>query len=484
MKRIILIALILGFTISCEDFEGWNIDEKNPSDVPAAFLFTNAQRAFYRQMTIPSVNSNIFKQMAQHWTTTTYNDETNYDMVQRDIGGNWWFSMYAGVMIDVVEAKRIISETESDPGRAANKLAILDLFQSYVWHVVVDTYGDVPYSEALQGNGNLVPKYDDDAEIYADVMNTIDAALNSLNENSGSFGGEDLIYSGDVASWRKFGNSLKLKMAVRIADVDPGTAGTAARAAVAAGVLESNADNAEFPFETAPPNTNPNWEALVQSGRNDYVIANTFADIMNTLNDPRSAVFMADNMGVPYVGGVYGANNAYPEYTHIGDLWHTPDLPAIIMSYDEVNFLMAEAAEKGIIDGGTGAAKTYYEEGIKASMYYWSDIAGLGLTDADIAGYIGQATVAYNSAEWNKSIGQQKWIALFGRGFEAWSSWRLLDYPEMNIAAVSLESVPRRYIYPNDEPQVNGTNYEAAKAAMGGDLKSNRVFWDQNGQGN
>ncbi|WKK66782.1 SusD/RagB family nutrient-binding outer membrane lipoprotein [Lutimonas zeaxanthinifaciens] len=480
MKKILLIALMLGTTISCTDFEGWNIDEKNPSEVPAAFLFTNAQRAFYRQMVIPSVNSNIFKQMAQHWTTTTYNDETNYDMVQRDIGGNWWFSMYAGVMIDVVEAKKIIAENEPNPGTAANKIAILDLFQSYVWHIVVDTYGNVPYSEALLGNENLIPKYDDDAEIYASVMNTIDQALNTLNETNPSFGGEDLIYGGDVASWRKFGNSLKLKMAVRIADADPTTATAAATAAVDAGVLESNADNAAFPFETSPPNTNPNWEALVQSGRNDYVIANTFADIMNTLSDPRSAVFMDDNVGIPYKGGIYGASNTFSEYTHIGAPWHTPDLEGIILSYDEVNFLMAEAAEKGLIGGGTAAAKMYYEEGIKASMNYWVP----EVDDAGIAGYIAQPTVAYNSAEWNKSIGQQKWIALFGRGFEAWSSWRLLDYPEMNIAAVSQESVPRRYIYPNDEPQVNGTNYEAAKTAMGGDLKSNRVFWDINGQGN
>ena len=480
MKKILLIALILGSTISCEDFEGWNIDEKNPSEVPAAFLLTNAQRNFYRQMTIPSVNSNISKQLAQHWTTTTYNDETNYDMVQRDIGGNWWFSHYVNVMIDIVEAKRIIAEKEANAGTAANKIAILDLFQSFVWQVVVDSYGNVPYSEALQGNANLIPKYDDDAEIYADVMRTIDVALNSLNETEGSFGGEDLVYGGDVASWRKFGNTLKFKMAVRIADVDAATAGTAAKEAMAAGLLESNADNAAFPFETSPPNTNPNWEALVQSGRNDYIIANTFADIMNTLNDPRSAVFMDDNQGVPYKGGIYGASNTYSEYTWVGQKFKQPDLEGIVMSYDEANFLMAEAAEKGIIDGGTAAAKLYYEAGIKASMNYWVP----EVDDAGIAGYIAQPTVAYNSAEWNKSIGQQKWIALYGRGFEAWCSWRLLDYPEMNIAAVSQESVPRRYIYPNDEPQVNGANYEAAKAAMGGDLKSNRVFWDVNGQGN
>lgn len=480
MKKILLIALILGSTISCEDFEGWNIDEKNPSEVPAAFLLTNAQRNFYRQMTIPSVNSNISKQLAQHWTTTTYNDETNYDMVQRDIGGNWWFSMYVNVMIDIVEAKKIIAANEANAGTAANKIAILDLFQSFVWQVVVDSYGNVPYSEALQGNGNLIPKYDDDAEIYADVMRTIDVALNSLNESNGSFGGEDLVYGGDVATWRKFGNTLKFKMAVRIADVDAGTATTAAQEAMNAGLLESNADNAAFPFETSPPNTNPNWEALVQSGRNDYIIANTFADIMNTLNDPRSAIFMDDNQGVPYKGGIYGASNTYSEYTWVGQTFKQPDLEGIIMSFDEVNFLMAEAAEKGIIPGGTDAAKTYYEAGIKASMNYWVP----EVDDAGIAGYIAQPTVAYNSAEWNKSIGQQKWIALYGRGFEAWCSWRLLDYPEMNIAAVSQESVPRRYIYPNDEPQVNGTNYEAAKSAMGGDLKSNRVFWDVNGQGN
>ena len=98
--------------------------------------------------------------------------------------------------------------------------------------------------------------------------------------------------------------------------------------------------------------------------------------------------------------------------------------------------------------------------------------------------YLAQTAVKYDAANWKKSIGTQKWIALYTKGFEAWSSWRLLDYPAMNVAEMSGLPVPRRYLYGNDDAQINGDNYDAASAAMGGDALDSRVFWDITGQGN
>lgn len=478
MKKIFLIALLISITFSCEDFEGWNVDEKNPSSVPASYLLTNAEKDLFLRMTSTSVNYNIFKMLAQQWTETQYTDEANYDIRGRDIGGNFSLYLYRDVLNDLKEAQSIINEDAFiDAATKANQLGVLEILSVFTWHVLVDTYGDIPYSEALQGVDNLVPVYDDDAAIYTDLFSRLDAALAQM-DGGDSFGGADLIYNGSTAKWAKFANSLKLKMAVRTADFDKARSTTVASAAVAAGVMESNSDNAAFPFEVTPPNTNPIWVSLVQSGRNDFVLANTFVDLIVPLNDPRASVYMADNIKDGYIGATYGAGSAYVDFTHIGELWHTEDFEAIIMSHSEVQFLLAEAVERGLISGDAG---TYYDTGVSSSILYW------GGSQADADTYLGQASVAYASAgdTWQEKIGVQKYISLYGRGFEAWSSWRLLDYPNtMQRPDVSQEPVPRRVLYGNDDGDVNGSNYEAAAAAMGGDLKSSRVFWDINGQGN
>mgnify|MGYP002713165292 CR=1 FL=1 len=476
MKKVIFIILLIGAAYSCQDFEDWNLDEKKPSTIPASFLLTNAEKNLYTTMTSTSVNYNIFKLFAQYWNETQYTDESNYDIRGRDIGGNFFLYLYRDVLSDLKEAQRLIDEDESlSQSLKSTQSGVLEILQVYTWHVLVDTYGNVPYKEALQGIENLTPVYDDDAEIYYDLFARLNNALQMLNADSESFSAADLIYNGSTDQWKKFANSLKLRMAVRISDADGGTAKQLASEAVSAGVFDSNKDNASFPFETAPPNTNPVWTNLVQSGRNDFVVANTFVNIIGPLNDPRAPIFMDDNI-TPYEGGTYGTGSAYTDFTHIGELWHTPELEGIILSYDEVQFLMAEAIERGLINGN---AEAHYNEGITASIMYWGGI------QADVIAYLSQPSVAYDALNWKKSIGIQKYIALYGRGFEAWSSWRLLDYPDTFIRPViSEEPVPRRYLYGNDDGDVNNENYEAASSAMGGDLKSSRVFWDIVGQGN
>lgn len=479
MKKLIIIAFLIGITFSsCNDFDGWNIDDKNPSEVPAGYLITSAQRDLSLRLESTSVNYNIFKLFAQYWTETQYTDEVNYDLRGRDIGGGFFLYLYRDVLIDLKEAKRIIEADEFlDASTRAAQIGVTELLEIYTWHILVDTYGDIPYTEALQGVDNLLPKYDDDVEIYADLFARLDAALAQLNSGGESFGTADLLYQGSTAKWKKFGNSLKLKMAVRTADFDEARSAKLAKEAVAAGVFTSSDDNASFPFELTPPNTNPIWTSLVQSGRNDFVVANTFVDLIAPLNDPRAAVFMADNKD-PYLGAPYGQGVSYVDYTHIGDLWHTEDLEGMHLSYSEVQFLLAEAVERNLISGD---AETYYNNAITASILYW----GASQEDADT--YLAQPSVAYTTAgsNWKDAIGTQKYISLYGRGFEAWSSWRLLGYPAiMQRPPISEEAVPRRYIYGNDDVDVNGENYEAASAAMGGDLKSSKVFWDIKGAGN
>lgn len=481
MKKLILMAILIGSVISCQDFEGWNVDTKNPSEVPASYLMTSAQRTIFLRMTSPSVSYNIFKMFSQHWTATTYTDEANYDLRQRDVSGTFYTYMYRDVLNDLQEAKKLtLLRTTNDlyPQTVKdNQIAVIELLEAYTWHVLVDTYGDVPFTEALMGIGNLTPKYDDDSSIYPEIFAKIDGALQKLTTDDESFEDADLIYDGDTSKWEKFGNSLKLRMAVRISDANPTVAASMAQQAFEDGVFMSSDDNASFPFESGPPNNNPIWGAVVQSGRSDIIVANTFVDLISPLNDPRASVFMDDNLDPePYKGGPYGANNPFANYTHLGEAFHEADLEGIILSYEEVEFLLAEAAARNLITGED--AEMHYNTAISASIEYWTG------SDEDVATYLAQTSVAYDSSNWKKSIGEQKWISLFGKGFEAWSSWRLLDYPAMNTADESGLPVPRRYVYGNDDPQINGANYESASSAMGGDELDSRVFWDINGVGN
>ena len=134
MKKLILIALLIGTTISCEDFEGWNVDTKNPSEVPASFLMTSAQRTIFLRMTSPSVNYNVFKMFSQHWTATTYTDEANYDLRQRDVSGTFFIYMYRDILSDLQESKRLVSEEEVSVFEQPiknNKLAIIELMEAY-----------------------------------------------------------------------------------------------------------------------------------------------------------------------------------------------------------------------------------------------------------------------------------------------------------------------------------------------------------------
>jgi hypothetical protein len=471
MKKIIFIVFIAISFVACADFESWNIDTKNPSSVPAETLFSNAEKSLAVRMQSTSVNYNVFRLLAQHWTETTYVDESNYDLRGRDIGGNFWTNMY-DLLNDLNAAKAIIETDEVLPAQTkANELAIISVLKGYVFHVLVDTYGHVPYSEALDIN-NLTPAYDKDVDIYNDIFSKLDLAIATLSSGGSSFGSADLFYGGDVSLWKKFANSLKLRMAMRIADVNPTLAATKASEAVSSGVFTSNADNFTFNFLPAPPNTNPVWVSLVQSGRSDFVVANTIVDNMNTLSDPRRQFYFDDNI-VPYTGGVYGDNNDFDSYTHIGEMLHQPDFPGELFSYSEVEFLLAEAAERSFV-GTPASAENHYNKGIEASILSW------GGTAADVTTYLAQPSVAYATAAttWQEKIGVQKWLALYNRGFEAWTTYRLFGYPAMNIPPVSLEPVPRRYVYPNDEPDTNGANYDAASQLLGGDLKSSKVFWD------
>lgn len=329
MKRYyIIIILLLLFSTACEDdFYGLNEDIKNPAAVPGESLFTSAQKSLVDQMVSTNVNYNPTRYLSQYWTATTYTDEPNYDFITRNIPEQHWSELYRKTLKNLDEATKVLAATQVPAVEAVaqqNKIRIAEIHKIYAFSVLVETFGNIPYSEALDIN-ILLPKFDDALTIYQDLLTRLDAAINALDDKAGSYSNGDNIYFGDVAAWKRFGNSLKLRMGLTLADL-PATAQLAkstVESAVAGGVFTSNADNATMHYLTSPPNTNPLYIDLVASGRKDFVAANTIVDAMNALNDPRRKYYFDDNLDDPntpeveYAGGIYGANNSYGLYTHI-----------------------------------------------------------------------------------------------------------------------------------------------------------------------
>ena len=287
MKKIFSILFTTFLIIGCtnDEYEALNSDPNNPTDVEAGQLFVSATKTLFDQVEETNVNLNNTRLFSQYWTETTYTDEANYDMQNRSIPKNHWNTIYQNVLFDLKDAK---SRAAGD----SKKTGQVEVLEVYAWSLLVDVFGDVPYSEALKvADAEYLPKYDDAATIYDDLLSRLDTAISSLQGGGMGFGTADLIYSNNTGSWVKFANSLKVKLGMRLSDVSPAKSKAAVESA-AASAFTSNADNATLSYEGSTPNTNPIWVALVQSGRNDFVPANTIVDMLqDTLADPRQDVF-------------------------------------------------------------------------------------------------------------------------------------------------------------------------------------------------
>ena len=474
MKKYILTFVALATLWSCqtdEQYEDLNRDPKNPTQVDADFLFTAATVSLSDVMQSPNVNIDIFRFVAQYLTATTYLDEPNYDLTNRGIPENFWSELYRDVIFDVQNAKEIVQNNEAlSQAEKDARTGQLEVIEVYAWQVLVDTFGDVPYTQAVNATEYPLPAYDDAATIYEDLINRLKQADALLAAGQG-FTGSDVIYNGDMSKWAKFSNSLLLKISMRLSDVNPSLSQDGVTAAMAGGVFTSNEDNAIVAYESNPPNTNPLWEDLVESGRSDYVAANTLVDKMNELDDPRRQTYFDNNVDGGYVGGIYGGSNSFPLYTHMGADFLDPTIPGILLDYAQVEFDLAAAAQESY-SGVSGTAENHYNAAIEASILYWNG------TQDEVDAYLAQPQVAYDSANWKEQLGTQLWIAMYNNPFEGWAAWRKYDAPAFNLPEDTGNDVPLRYTYPVNEQNLNEAQYTAASEAIGGDDQQTPIFWD------
>ncbi|MGA0196141.1 MAG: SusD/RagB family nutrient-binding outer membrane lipoprotein [Schleiferiaceae bacterium] len=468
MKKLLFAAAAaLAITSCTSDLSDLNVNGKAPESVPSGALFANAVMGYYDFDAVQNVNLNNLRLWSQHWTQTTYVDESNFNLNERDVNGSTFVRMYVTVIRDCEEARTAVMNGPESAAAKAASVAAIEVMEVMAYQYLVDLFGDVPYSEALSETN--VPKYDAGSAIYADLLARLDAATADLS-GSNTFGSSDIIYGGDAAAWKKAANSLMLRMAVRMIGYDAAAAKSWGEKAIAGGVFMSSADDMRLYYSSAPPHTHPMWETLVQSGRTDYVASATLGDVLNGLADPRRAGFFKNLGGSDSVTGApHGFQVNYYDYSQPGTALEDPTWSHAAISYVEVEFLMAHAAVAGW--AGASDAATHYENGIRASIEEW------GGSSADADAYMMHPLVAFSSTTAATQIGVQKWIAMYSNAFEAYAAVRMYDLP-MQTAALAGTVTPNRYSYPLDEYSLNTTNVNAAAANYGGDDTFAKVFWD------
>ena len=475
MKKIFYSLLIIG-----SDITNLNTNPTRPPVAPSATLFSNAIVNLSDVMASTNVNSNNFRLFVQYWTETIYRDETRYNLNQRSIADRWWATMYRDVIKDLTEASKL-AETETltlSANQIKNRKAINEIVICYSFYTLLTTFGNIPYDEALNIE-NLQPKYDDAATVYGKVATRLDAALGNLVNGSAAYGSADVLLDDNIASWRRFGNSLKMRMGMTIIDADFAK-GSAMVLAAAPNVVSSNAQNIMMNYLASPPNTNPVWEDLVQSGRYDFIGARPFVDSLKKYSDPRIDAFFNEAVtGGGYFGETPGIRATYNNFSGASDLLRSPEMPHTYFSYAEMELLKAEAVERGIAVGGT--AETHYNNAIDASVTEW------GGTLAEALIYRTQPGIAYLTAPgtYKQKIGLQSWFILYNRGYDEWTQWRRLDYPNLAVpngalfATGEASAVIKRMTYPVVEQNLNKSSYESAATAIGKDQITQKLWFDK-----
>lgn len=480
LNRIYIIIVIstLAF-ISCDDLDNLNDNPKSPTDVPSTSLFLAGQKNLADTYSSISWASSPFRVLAQTWTQTSYMNEAQYQFANNNAPGGWWDKIYTTVLANLAESKTLYDNDNSSNTVKNNKKLITDILEVYSYSLLVSTYGDIPYSEALNRKIPF-PKYDDAKEVTYDLISRLDTDIAGLDATAGSFGSVDQIYAGNVAQWKKFAATLKLKLALLIADADPTTASTKVKEAITSGVFTSNSDNAKFKYVSGVvANSNPIWQDIVVGTSAVYYAPSAlFVNTLNELNDPRLPILFEKNPNGGYSGAIPGQGGTNQELSKFSNFWLSASSPSVLLDYSETLFLLAEAVERNIVSAKS--AEIYYNEAITAS------ISDLGATIDQANSYLTQSKVAYTTAagDWRQKIGTQKWLAFANRNWDSWTEIRRLGHPNLDVLSPPVNAIsklPVRFYYPPKEQNSNSVHWKEAvsKLTGGEDIVSAKLFWQR-----
>jgi hypothetical protein len=495
MKSTYKISVVVLFTItsllSCKKITNdINVNPNQPTNLSTGYALTSAIQFLGGTaggLATTNINSAAGELYAQYLSETFYTNESRFSLRQYD-----YQPYYTGPLLDL---QQVINFNTNDAtknlattisfGSNNNQIAAARILRAFIFLTITDRWGDIPYSQALQGNTNLNAALDPQKDIYTSLFKELTEAQAQFD--NGATLTNDILFNGDNGKWKRWANSLRAIMALRLTQADPATGQSEFQKAVTDGLMASNSDNATYSYLAELNNENPYFNNY--RSRYDYAVSSTLTNILSGYNDPRLPVYAAPTSAGTYIGLPYGitggdlnnyeiGNRSNPgNVSQIGTAFTSQGSSTVWTSYAQVLFTLAEAAHRGWITGGDAAAANYYNQGIVASMEQ------NGIT-TNVVAYTNRAQVVYNPANALQQIITQKWLALYmGNGWEAWAEYRRTGYPRLldpvPTALTPDKRIPLRQQYPQTEHDLNLENYNAAIARQGPDLQTTPVWWDK-----
>lgn len=487
MKKIVLFILsgLLIFSACDKDFGDKNVNPNGAADVNLASMLSGAIMRYGTLTGREYLTKPVL--YVQYMAQVTYTDEMLYNNAPSS-----WYGLYVQTLSNLQTIINVANDEAnwtSDYdlwGARVNQLGVAMIMKAVIYKQITDAFGDVPFSEALNPEID-VPKYDTQQSIYTQLIADVKAARDMLDASKlGPTG--DPIYFGDVSKWQRFANSLLMSLGLQLTKADMALAQETFEEAYdnLAGAITSVADEAWFTYDV-PHNFNNPWNAMRPT---DYFLTQEFTDALhgnadlnptsNTTDDLRRNVLFddPDGDGLPYG---YNDGSGAGKVSMSSNIWsNDPPMPLMTAAYTHLN--IAEAAARGW-NVTTGTAGDHLRAGILASYAsisaHWGDIGDDGTTYA--AARVADMTTATGGAL--QVIGEEKWVALFPKGFDAWSEWRRTGYPMLTPAADAQNggTIARRLVYPFEEAGLNPNGYNQGVAGLNPaqDINEAKVWWDQ-----
>ncbi|MFN3851316.1 MAG: SusD/RagB family nutrient-binding outer membrane lipoprotein [Spirosomataceae bacterium] len=479
MKKIfqyIVVFLMLGAVSCTNDFEKLNINPAAPVDVQPELLFRKVLFDYADQMSYEGfVAGNLLGQL---FTAIDFNLFDRHSLTEPQYGGNPWPFLYENLRDNEI----LLTKSRTNLAYNVYEGPAL-IYKAYLTATLTDLYGDVPYSEALKGKeGNVTPKYDAQRDIYlakGGIIDNLNTAINAIKNYKGATKLQgDIIFNGDLAKWRRLANSLKFKYLMRISGKE-NVADQLKQIYAEGDFIKDASQNAVYAFTASQPNNFRMATARI-GDYNLFIMSETVEEILNKLEDPRKQVFFRPTANNPnlYKGLLNGPDASklsisVGNYSFSGRIFREDAgrLKANFLTSFEMNFLIAEAAESGLI---TADAKSFYETGVKQAFDYWYSVVP--------ENYLKTGAAAYKVGGANpiEQIITQKWLANIINGYEGWIEYRRTGFPKLKTISASLNQnlIPVRIPYPTSEDALNNANFKEASAKTNKNSMNSPVWWD------
>ena len=489
MKKLNILLITITFAlVSCEfdkGFEELNVNPTASSDLGVnpkfSYLFLKTAADEYE---VSFTEILCAGQLVQQVIDNDFPQGSIYSL-REDLNHAWWDTQYTTTIKSVVDIIDQLGEAEN----SATELGIARIWKVYIFHKLVDTYGETPYFGAGKGflDSNFRPSYDSVESIYMDMLKELEEGVAQIGGTT-NLGGADIVFNGDTSKWKKFGNSLMLRLAMRIKNVDPATSSAWVAKAISGGVMQSNSDTAYMEHTDGPTDLNRNAWGVYVPRYASARLGKTIYDWLSNHNDPRLNI-IADPSG-PKAGNPYGYNNgdlaaagmSVDDFVKVNPAITRKDSPRMFLTYAQTAFVLSEHYAAA---GDHVTAETHYDSAVTAAMNQWALFdASFALSSDDINAYL--ASHPYDSTKAEEMIGEQFWVASFFDFFESFANWRRTGFPALQPFGgnpahpenLTNGTIPRRLIVNPNEAFNNKENFDAMTTSQGPNTQTARVWWD------